>query len=110
MMAMLLATVDIPDMQWGENMYSLAFCIGRQHQLQIKGNELRDAIQAVTDADIQHLAKTIFAPEKRATVIVELEGHSTHNLKVGACASQTTTIPKRLTYVVSTGAAKPAQF
>ena len=39
------------------------------------------------------------------------EGHSTHNLKVGeTCASQTTTIPKRLTYVVSTGAAKPAQF
>ena len=37
--------------------------------------------------------------------------HSTHNLKVGeTCASQTTTIPKRLTYVVSTGAAKPAQF
>ena len=38
-------------------------------------------------------------------------GHSTHNLKVReTCASQTTTIPKRLTYVVSTGAAKPAQF
>ena len=73
MMGMLLDTVDIPDMQWGENMYSLAFCIGRQHQLQIKGNELRDAIQAVTDADIQNLAKTIFAPEKRATVIIELE-------------------------------------
>ena len=36
-------------------------------------------------------------------------GHSTHNLKVReTCASQTT-IPKRLTYVVSTGAAKPAQ-
>ena len=73
MMAMLLATVDIPDMQWGENMYSLAFCIGCQHQLQIKGDELRAAIQAVTDADIQNLAKTIFAPEKRTTVIVELE-------------------------------------
>ena len=35
--------------------------------------------------------------------------HSTHNPEVGACASQTTTIPKRLTYVVSTRAAKPAQ-
>ena len=53
--------------------YSLAFSIGRQHQLQISGKELRAAIQQVTDADIQNLAKTIFAPEKRATVIIELE-------------------------------------
>ena len=57
----------------GQKQGSLAFCIGHQHQLQIKGNELRAAIQAVTDADIQNLAKTIFASEKRATVIVELE-------------------------------------
>ena len=51
----------------------LAFSIGRQHQLQISGKELRAAIQQVADADIQNLAKTIFAPEKRATVIIELE-------------------------------------
>ena len=68
-----LGTVDIPDAQWGDNMYSLAFSIGRQYQLQINGKEIRDAIQQVTDADIQNLAKTIFAPEKRATVIIELE-------------------------------------
>lgn len=68
-----LGTVDIPDAQWGENMYSLAFSIGRQYQLQINGKEIRDAIQQVTDADIENLAKTIFAPEKRATVIIELE-------------------------------------
>ena len=72
-MLTLLGTVDIPDAQWGDNMYSLAFSIGRRHQLQINGKELRDAIEAVTDADIQNLAKTIFAPEKRATVIIELE-------------------------------------
>ena len=68
-----LGTVDIPDAQWGENMYSLAFSIGRQYQLKINGKELRAAIQQVTDADIENLAKTIFAPEKRATVIIELE-------------------------------------
>ena len=54
-------------------MYSLAFCIGRRYQLQIKGGEVRAAVDHVTDADIQNLAKTIFAPEKRATVIVQLE-------------------------------------
>jgi zinc protease len=72
-MLALLGTVDIPDAQWGENMYSLAFSIGRQHQLQINGKEIRAAIETVTDADIQNMAKTIFAPEKRATVIIELE-------------------------------------
>lgn len=68
-----LGTVDIPDAQWGENMYSLAFSIGRQYQLQINGKEIRDAIQQVTNADIENLAKTIFASEKRVTVIIELE-------------------------------------
>ncbi len=68
-----LGTVDIPDVQWKDDMYGLAFAIGRRHQLQINGKELRDTIEAVTDADIQNLAKTIFAPEKRATVIIELE-------------------------------------
>lgn len=72
-MLALLGTVDIPDTQWGENMYSLAFSIGRQYQLQINGKEIRDELQQVTDADIENLAKTIFAPEKRATVIIELE-------------------------------------
>ena len=68
-----LGTVDIPDVQWGEDMSSLAFSIGRQHQLQINGKELRAAIQQVTDVDIQNLAKAVFAPEKRATVIIEVE-------------------------------------
>ncbi len=68
-----LGTVDIPDAQWGENMYSLAFSIGRQYQLKVDGEALRDAIQQVTDADIENLTKTIFAPEKRVTVIIELE-------------------------------------
>ena len=72
-MLALLGTVDIPDAQWGDNMYSLAFSIGRQHQLQINGKEIRAAIEAVTDADIQNLTKTVFAPEKRVTVIIELE-------------------------------------
>lgn len=69
----ILGTVDMPDAMWEKNIYGLAFSIGRQHQLQINGKELRAAIESVTDADIQNMAKTIFAPEKRATVIIELE-------------------------------------
>ena len=67
------ALAILSDAMWGENMYSLAFSIGRKYQLQINGKEMRAAIETVTDADIENLAKTIFAPEKRATVIIELE-------------------------------------
>ena len=54
-------------------MYGLAFGLGRRYQLGLDGNKLRAAIQRVTDADVQRLATTVFAPEKRITVIVEVE-------------------------------------
>ena len=69
----MLDTADIPDTMWSQNLYGLAFSVGRRYQLQINGKELRDAIQRVTDADLQLLSTSIFAPEKRATVIVDLE-------------------------------------
>ena len=69
----MLDTTDIPDTMWSQNLYGLAFSVGRRYQLQINGKELRDAIQRVTDADLQLLSTSIFAPEKRATVIVDLE-------------------------------------
>ena len=69
----LLGTVNIPDTTWMQNLYGLAFSVGRRYQLDFDGNQLHAAIQRVTDADIQHLATSIFAPEKRHTIIVELE-------------------------------------
>ena len=69
----LLGTVEIQDAMWMQNLYGLAFSVGRRYQLEFDGNELRAAIQRVTDADMQHLATSIFAPEKRETIIVELE-------------------------------------
>lgn len=57
----------------GQDLYGFAFILGRQYQLQIDTNALGAAIQNVTDADLQLLATSIFAPEKRATVIIELE-------------------------------------
>ena len=69
----LLGTVDMQEAMWLQNLYGLAFSVGRRYQLELDGNELRAAIQSVTDADMQHLATSIFAPEKRETVIVELE-------------------------------------
>ena len=69
----MLDTVEMPDAMWMQNLYGLAFSTGRRYQLKLNGNELRDAIQHVTDADMQYLAASVFAPEKRGTVIIELK-------------------------------------
>ena len=61
------------DKEWIFDLYGFAFIVGRQYQLQIDTNELGAAIQSVTDADLQLLATSIFAPEKRVTVVIELE-------------------------------------
>lgn len=69
----LLGKVDNPIFWSGQDLYGFAFIVGRQYQLQIDSDALSDAVQGVTDADIQLLATSIFAPEKRATVIIALE-------------------------------------
>ncbi len=66
----MMGTVDVPDAMWAQNPYGLAFSIGRRYQLKLNGGDLRDAIQRVTDVDMQHLAANVFSPEKRDTVIV----------------------------------------
>ena len=65
-----LGTVEVPDAMWTQNLYGLAFSTGRRYQLKLDGSELRDAIQRVTDADMQHLAASVFPRKKRDTVIV----------------------------------------
>jgi zinc protease len=72
-MAMFLGTVDMPDAMWAQNLYGLSFSVGRRYQLKICGNELCATIQRTTDGDMQRLAATVFAPEKRITAIVEVE-------------------------------------
>lgn len=67
-----LNTVEIPDALWVQNLYGLAFSIGRRHQLKINTKEISEAIESLTDADMQHLARSIFDAEKRATVVIEL--------------------------------------
>ena len=68
-----LGKVDVPSFMWRESLYGYAFIVGRQYQLQIDTNELGAAIQDVTNTDLQLLATSIFAPERRITVIIELE-------------------------------------
>ena len=67
------AAMLLGNLEWTFDLYSFAFIVGRQYQLQIDSKAFIDAVQRVTDADMQLLATSIFAPEKRATVIIELE-------------------------------------
>ena len=69
----MLGTVDVPPAMWAQNPYGLAFSVGRRHQMKIDGGKLRAAIQAATDADMRRLATSVFAPNKRIAVIVEVE-------------------------------------
>jgi zinc protease len=69
----LLGTVDLPDTLWAQNLYGLAFGVGRRHQLKIDGGELRAAIQRVTGDDVKRLASGVFAAANRVAVVVEAE-------------------------------------
>lgn len=70
---MLLGAADEPDSAWTQNLYGLAFSVGRRHQLGIDGKELRAALQRVSEADMQRLAASVFAPEKRICVTLSVE-------------------------------------
>lgn len=72
-MSGLLGTADVPDATWAQNPYTLAFSVGRRHQLKIDGKRLRAAIQGVTDADMQRLAKGVLSEAKRVAVIVTVQ-------------------------------------
>ena len=68
-----LGKIDVPSFMWRQNLYSFAFIVGRQYQLQIDNKALIATIEHVRDADLQLLATSVFTPEKRATVIIELK-------------------------------------
>jgi zinc protease len=69
----MLGTADMPDSMWAQNLYGLAFSIGRRHQLGIDAQSLRSAIQNLTGADLQRVATNVFAPDKRASLIIKVE-------------------------------------
>lgn len=68
----MLGTADLPDAMWQANLYGLAFSVGRRLQLGIDGTRLRAAIERVTDIELRQLATTVFAPDQRVEVIIEL--------------------------------------
>jgi len=69
-MALHLGTVRLPDALVAKNLYYHAFAIGRRHQMGIDSAALTDALDRVTDADIQAAARTVFSADRRAVAVV----------------------------------------
>lgn len=69
----LLGTAELPDAMLAQNVYGVAFSLGRRMQLGIDPEELTKAIQGVTRDDLRRAARAIFAPEQRAAIVVTPE-------------------------------------
>ncbi len=66
----MLDLVDLPDRTLAYNVYGAAFGLARRHQLGIDGAELRRRIAGLTETDLRAAAETVFAPGRRAAVVV----------------------------------------
>jgi len=73
MFAPLLGTADLLDAMLAQNVYGVAFSLGRRMQLGIDPEGLTKATEGVTNDDLRRAAQTIFAPDRRAAVVVTPE-------------------------------------
>jgi zinc protease len=67
-----LGTIDLPD-EVLQNVYGVAFSLGRREQLGIDSARLKRAVEAVSEPDLRRVAKQVFAPTQHAAVFVTLE-------------------------------------
>jgi len=71
--AMFLGTADLPERALVMNPYGVALGLARRRQLGVDPAKLRKAIEAVTAEDVRQVAKEVFAPSRRAEVIIALD-------------------------------------
>ncbi len=69
----LLGISDIPDNLLGQNLYGVAFSLGRREQLGIDPAALGRAWDAVSNDAMRRAAAEVFAPAKAVRVFVEVE-------------------------------------
>jgi zinc protease len=67
-----LGTIDVPD-DVLQNIYGVAFSLGRREQMAIDSAGLKRALEAVTEQDLRRVANEVFAPARHAAVFVTLE-------------------------------------
>jgi zinc protease len=68
--AFLLGLADLPDRALAQNLYGVAFGLARRMQLGMDPAAVSQALQRVTADDLARAAKTVFAPERRAAIVV----------------------------------------
>ena len=66
----MLGVADVPDAMLARNPYGAALATGRQRQMGIDPAALRARLDAVTAEDVARAAATVFAPDRRAAVVV----------------------------------------
>ncbi|GJM26857.1 MAG: peptidase M16 [Phycisphaerae bacterium] len=71
MLGLLLGIVDYPPVMFQQNLYGVAFSIGRCEQLQVDSAKLKKAIDNLTDKDIKAAAKAVFGTKKQVAVVVK---------------------------------------
>jgi zinc protease len=66
----MLGVADVPDAMFARNPYGAGFGAGRRVQMGIDPADLRRRLDAVTAEDVQRAAAAVFAPDRRAAVVV----------------------------------------
>ncbi|MFO8011795.1 MAG: insulinase family protein [Phycisphaerae bacterium] len=66
----MLGVADVPDALFARNPYGAGFAAGRRLQMGIDPAALRARLDAVTAEDVRRAAATVFAPDRRAAVVV----------------------------------------
>jgi zinc protease len=69
-LAFFLGTMPLPDAHLANNVYGVAFSLGRRAQLGINGAALAKKIKRVRHADIERIAENYFSPNGGAVVAV----------------------------------------
>jgi len=66
----LLGLVDYPELMTRNNLYGVAFSIGRREQLALDSAALSQELQGLTDADLEAAARAVFSHARQAGVVV----------------------------------------
>jgi hypothetical protein len=70
-LGVLLGLVDFPDMMFKQNLYGVAFSIGRRKQVGLDSAALSKSLDSLTNDDIKAAGQAIFGPEQQAAVVVK---------------------------------------
>ncbi len=73
-LGVMLGVVDFPEMMFKQNLYGVAFSLGRREQLKLDAAMLRTRLDGLTDEDLREAARAIFAADRQAAVIIVTEG------------------------------------